>query len=188
MRSNLDILFKIFDTQGVAVQVFFNLLFMSNMLQDLQVFLSLLWGITRFQSQKLLFCYPTGSSIWREKERKKSLASTRDFSLNVLNVSSLNTAAKQSETALPVSLSLDSLQKGQVSTCSFCKPFFALAFWSAFHLRSSGICSRFSLPVWALCGKFVFKEWVSFVALMAHLANCTVSCHRCLLQASACIA
>lgn len=120
---NLDILFKIFDTQGVAVQVFLTLVFVSNMLQDLQVFPSLLWRITRFQSQKLFFCYPTGSSIWREKGRKKSLASTRDFSLNISNVSSLNSAAKQSETALPVSLSLDSLWKGQVSTCSFCKLF-----------------------------------------------------------------
>lgn len=71
MRSNLDILFKIFDTQGVAVQVFFNLLFMSNMLQDLQVFLSLLWGITRFQSQKLLFAIlQEAASEERRKERK----------------------------------------------------------------------------------------------------------------------
>jgi len=68
---NLDILFKIFDTQGVAVQVFLTLVFVSNMLQDLQVFPSLLWRITRFQSQKLFFAIlQEAASEEKRKERK----------------------------------------------------------------------------------------------------------------------
>lgn len=68
---NLDILFKIFDTQGVAVQVFLTLVFVSNMLQDLQVFPSLLWRITRFQSQKLFFFAILQEAASEEKREER---------------------------------------------------------------------------------------------------------------------